>query len=146
MPAAVGYASVLPDPLALPSPANDVLERRDRESVAQSSIRDPDASDARPERARRAGQFQRPRSRASDAETAQRRGNASPERPGNGRAPLGFGVPSSPFLTQLIAQQIIPEDAPPPTESADEGISAYQTVQRQSESFFGPLIPTEIRV
>lgn len=149
MPAAVGYAAplpVIPDPLALPTPANDSLEPRSRETIVRNPVREPDATDRRFGRTGRVKAFVRPRGRPDDLGAQRGGGGGAPRDERSGSVQLDFGAQSSPFLAQIVAQQEPVDQAPNPQELAATATTAYQSVQRRSEAYFGPLIPTEIRV
>ena len=149
MPAAVGFAAplpVLPDPLALPIPANDTPDSRGRESIAHNPVRQPDPTDRRLGRTGRVKAFLRPRGKPADPGARRTDGDGSPQDQRSGRVQLDFGAHSSRFLAQLVAQREPGGQARDSVQAAAAATGAYQTVLQRSEAFLGPLIPTEIRV
>ena len=59
--------------------------------------------------------------------------------------PTPLSKPSSQFITQFIAQQVLPHDEREGVGFAGDGARAYATARARAEDTLGPVIPVEIR-
>ena len=128
-----------PDPVGTAPPANDSVPRvRAAISLRAGTQEETEALFRRP---RRAAPEARPRTafRARQEPVALREPR---ERRFN---PTPLAKPSSQFITQFIAQQVLPHDEREGAGFAGDGARAYAAARARTEDYFGPVIPVEIR-
>ena len=134
----------LPDHLGRPLPANDSFPRLEPPAAGYRKSGPREEAEALFWRPRRSAPEARTRSSAPPREYP----NALREQwePRERRINLPpLAKPSSQFVTQFIAQQVLPHDGRGDAGFASDGALAYTAARARTEKHFGPVIPVEIR-
>ena len=129
-----------PDPVGTTPPANDSIPRL-RAAISFRAVGTQEETEALFRRPRRAGPEARPRA-ALAARDEPVRLREPRERRIN---PTPLAKPSSQFITQFIAQQVLPHDEREGAGFAGDGARAYAAARARAEDYLGPVIPVEIR-
>ncbi len=130
-----------PDQIGRPLPANDSFPRLRPPTPGYRPGGSQEETEALFRRPRRAAPDARPRSSVPPRrdplalqEPRERRFNAPP-----------LAKPSSQFITQFIAQQVLPHDEREDTGFASDGALAYSAARARAEDRIGPANPIEVR-
>ena len=131
-----------PDQVGRPLAANDSFPRLEPPVAGYRATGSREETEALFRRPRRAGPEARPRAGVSPREDPLASGEPRDRRINT--TPLAR--PSSQFITQFIAQQVLPHDAREDTGFASDGALAYSTTRARGDERVGPVIAVEVRV
>ena len=130
----------------------DAAPQRARENVVRRPVVDSEAIDRYLRRANRPGERTGARGRARQpgaAHPAPSLGLGRPDRDEGAFRAASFAppetTPSAAFLTQVIAQEVVPNDERERVRTREQGVSAYQAANDRTATYFGPILPFEVR-
>ncbi len=130
-----------PENVGRPLPANDSFPRLEPPARGFRSNGSKEETEALFRRPRRAALEARARSSAPH-----RREPLAPLEPRERRSqPPALAKPSSQFIAQFIAQQVLPHDDREDTGFASDGALAYTVARARAEDRIGPVTPVEVR-
>lgn len=137
------------------APPLDATPQRARASVVRRPVAESEATDRYLRQATRSGERSSARGRAgssgeANAVPSRGRGLGRPER-GEQAFEAAFFTPpeathSAAFLTQVIAQEVVPDNEREHIRTREEGVVAYHAANERTATYFGPLLAFELRV